>query len=83
MLSVQTYSELFKRKMVQRLLLPDAPSANALSKEVGVPQSSLSRWLKTFGTVSSVSNDKKGSAAGPRGCAAGSRLFVGCLPSLE
>jgi transposase len=66
MLSMQTYSESFKRKMVQRLLLPDAPSANALSKEVGVPQSSLSRWLKTFGTVSSVSNDKTGSAAGPR-----------------
>jgi transposase len=66
MLSVQTYSESFKRKMVQRLLLPDAPSANALSKEVGVPQSSLSRWLKDLGTVSPVANDKKGSANGSR-----------------
>jgi transposase-like protein len=46
-LLVQPYSESFKKKMVQRMLLSNGPSATALSKEVGVPQSSLSRWLKT------------------------------------
>jgi hypothetical protein len=52
--------------MVQRLLLPNGPTATALSREVGVPQSSLSRWLKTLGTVASVSNDNKGAANGSR-----------------
>ena len=33
--SVQPYSESFKKKMVQRLLLPNGPTATALSKEVG------------------------------------------------
>lgn len=65
MLSLGSYSESFKKKMVQRLLLPNAPSANALAREVGVPQSSLSRWLRTFGTVSPVPNDE-GSASGVR-----------------
>jgi transposase-like protein len=63
---MQEYSESFKRKMVQRLLLPDGPSANALAKEVGVPQSSLSRWLRSFGTVWGVPNDNNGTASGPR-----------------
>ena len=40
------YSETFKQKMVQRLLLPGAPSAVELSREVGVDHSTLSRWLR-------------------------------------
>jgi transposase-like protein len=63
---MQQYSESFKRKMVQRLLLPDGPSASALAREVGIPQSSLSRWLKRLGSVSPMSNDKNGTASGPR-----------------
>ena len=62
-----TYSESFKKKMVQRLLLPNGPTACALSREVGVSQPTLSRWLKDFGSVGSVSNDNEpGSASGSR-----------------
>jgi transposase len=63
---VGTYSESFKRKMVQRLLLPNGPTANALAKETQVSQSTLSRWLRSFGTVEAVSNDNEGTAGRPR-----------------
>jgi transposase-like protein len=39
------YSEAFKRKMVERLIGKDAISAVQLSKESGVRQQNLSRWL--------------------------------------
>jgi len=39
------YSEAFKRKMVERLIGKDAISAVQLSKETGVRQQNLSRWL--------------------------------------
>jgi transposase len=48
------------------MLLPNGPSATALAREVGVSQSTLSRWLHSFGTVQGVSNDNEGSASGPR-----------------
>jgi hypothetical protein len=37
--------------MVQRLSAPNAISAIKLSKEVGVSQSALSRWLEVARTV--------------------------------
>ena len=40
------YSEKFREKMVAKLTGPEAWSANALSKEVGVSQNTLSRWLR-------------------------------------
>lgn len=43
------YSEKFKRKMVQKLTGPNAISATALSKEVDVPQTTLSKWLRNAG----------------------------------
>ena len=64
---MRTYSESFKRKMVQRLLLPNGPSASALSKEVGVCQTSLSKWKRSLGSVVPVSNQNTpGSASGSR-----------------
>ncbi len=42
------YSETFKRKLVQRMLMPSGPSATALSSEVDIPQSTLSRWLREW-----------------------------------
>jgi len=45
------YSEQFKSKMVQKLAMPGGPSAMSLAKETGVPQSTLSRWLRKAGTV--------------------------------
>lgn len=55
---MKSYTDSFKRKMVQRLLLPDAPSAYALAKEVGVSQPTLSRWTRSLGSVVSVSTNK-------------------------
>lgn len=43
---MEYYTEAFKRKMVQRMLLPSGPSASRLSQEVGVSQTALSRWLR-------------------------------------
>ncbi len=45
------YTDSFKAKMVQRLSAPNAISAVRLSKEVGVSQSALSRWLELARTV--------------------------------
>lgn len=40
------YSENFKQKMISKMTGPDARTANSLSKEVGVAQGTLSRWLR-------------------------------------
>ena len=42
-----TYSEKFKSEMVAKMLGPNAISANALSKRVGIGQPTLSAWLRT------------------------------------
>ena len=51
------YSERFKQRMVQRLVGPRKVSANTLSKEVGVPQPTLSLWLREAGRVRVVNDD--------------------------
>ncbi len=53
---MKTYTERFKRAMVQRMLLPKGPTASALAVEVGVPQRTLSRWVRELGTLRLVSN---------------------------
>jgi len=45
------YSETFKAQMVQKLTRPGSPSATELSREVGVPQSTLSRWVRQARSV--------------------------------
>jgi transposase-like protein len=42
----QSYSAAFRAKMVQRLAGPKAVPANQLAQEVGIHQSTLSRWLR-------------------------------------
>jgi transposase-like protein len=56
---VREYSEAFKRKLVQRMLLPNGPSANPLSQEVGVNQPTLSRWLREATTLGPVTKRRK------------------------
>ena len=51
------YSEKFKERMVQRLAGPRKVSATTLSKEVGVPQPTLSLWLREAGSLAKVKND--------------------------
>jgi transposase len=48
---VAQYSESFRKRMVEKLTGPHAMTATALSTEVGVSQSTLSRWLRGAGTV--------------------------------
>jgi transposase-like protein len=45
------YTDTFKNRMVQKLAMPLGPSAGELSTEVGVPQPTLSRWLREAGRV--------------------------------
>jgi transposase len=56
---VREYSEAFKGKVIQRLLMPNGPSANQLSQEVGVAQSTLSRWLRDATTLEPVTKRRK------------------------
>jgi len=52
------YSEAFRNRMVERMSGLRAKTATALSKEVGVPQPTLSKWLRDAATVASVSKKK-------------------------
>lgn len=51
-----TYTEGFKANMVRRMAGPDGISATALAREVGVPQQSLSRWLRDASVVTQPDN---------------------------
>ena len=59
------YSDMFKNAMIQKMTGPDAISATALSKQVDVSQTSLSKWLKnagiepSFGFPNNASDDNK------------------------
>ena len=59
------YPERFKARMVQKLTAPDAPSATALSEEVGVAQPTLSKWVREAGRVGGMAKSK-GTKAGAR-----------------
>ena len=45
--------------MVRRMLGPNAVSANALEQEVGVPQPTLSRWLRETATFAAMEKKHK------------------------
>lgn len=52
------YSMAFKQKMVQRLVGADAVSAVQLSKQTGIRQQNLSRWLEQARSVPHIMPDK-------------------------
>ena len=52
------YSEGFRASMVRRMTGPGKVSANVLSKEVGISQPTLSRWLRAAASVPKVSTKK-------------------------
>jgi len=63
------YKNGFKARMVQRMAGPEGISANALSNDVGVSQSTLSRWVRETRTVRSMGgteNKRKGQGNSPR-----------------
>lgn len=54
------YPTAIKAKMIKKMTGPRAVSAVALSRETGIPQPTLSRWLRSAATVKHVSSrDKK------------------------
>src|SRR5438093_987639 len=66
---VVNYTEGFRRRMIERLAGPNAISAFALGQEVGVAQSTLSKWLREAPTLSSMGSKKNaghGGAQSPR-----------------
>ncbi len=52
------YPETFKKRMVQRMTGVNAISANELSEEVDVHQSTLSRWLRDAGNIAVMGKKK-------------------------
>jgi transposase len=72
-----TYNRGFKDRMVQRMSVPDPVSSTALSVEVGVPQQTLSRWMREARMFSSMSNTNKGKdQKSPRQWSAQEKLAV-------
>ena len=53
------YSSAFKARVVQRLVGPRAVSANRLASEVGVPQETLSRWLRATRSVDGMTRGSR------------------------
>ena len=56
---MKEYSETVRARMVARLLGPRAVSASALSKESGISQATLSRWLSAAATIEPVASKRK------------------------
>lgn len=52
------YTAGFRARMVQRMAGPEGISATALAKEVGVPQPTLSLWLRRAPRVSAMTKDR-------------------------
>jgi len=48
------YAEGLKKAMIKKMTGAAARSATSLASEVGVPQGTLSRWLREYGRVSST-----------------------------
>ena len=51
-----TYTEGFKANLIRRMACPNGISATALAREVGVPQQSLSRWLREASAMNQPDN---------------------------
>jgi transposase len=55
----KSYSESVKSRIVHRMVGPNAVSAHALAPEVGIHQSTLSRWLRESDRVRLMSRERK------------------------
>lgn len=44
------YTDSIKARMIRRMMGPNAVSQNALAQETGIPQTTLSRWLRRTGS---------------------------------
>lgn len=76
-----SYTHAFKAQMVKKMIGPPGVSATSLSQQVGVPQPTLSKWLKQTARVAGMdpSDDKRRSVvpvAGPKKWTAAEKLRV-------
>jgi transposase len=55
------HSEKFKSRLVAKMMGPGAVSANSLAADVGLSQTTLSRWLREARTVPGMSKKSRGS----------------------
>jgi hypothetical protein len=62
----KAYRRKFRAKMVQRMSGPGGESATGLSRKVGVPQATLSRWLREAGRVGGMNEKGEESPPGAR-----------------
>jgi len=69
------YSAAFKERVVRRLVGPSATSASALAEELGLPQPTLSRWLREARTVAPMAS-KKTTPKSPRDWTPAEKLRV-------
>ncbi len=70
------YSEEFRSQMVRKMIGPPALSAFALSHEVGVSQTTLSRWFRDASKVAPMSKRKKSGARRPQDWSAADKMAV-------
>jgi transposase-like protein len=78
------YSEGFKARMIQKMLEPAAMSACGLSRETGVPQGTLSRWLRKARKLNGMSKHESNgdpSARRPQDWSADEKLEAVLLAS--
>ncbi len=68
------YSETFKAEMVKKMTAPGGPSANALSGELGIHQSTLSRWCRQASRVDGMSHEKSPQGRRPQDWTAAEKL---------
>jgi transposase-like protein len=73
---VKEYTEGFKARMVKRMTGPYAVTATALSKETGVPQPTLSLWLRRTRDSTLVTMAKETKQPGPKSAEEKLRLVV-------
>src|SRR5438270_11004569 len=57
------YSELVRARMVRRMVGPGALAATELSRETGIPQPTLSRWLRGAASLRLVTKSDMSSEA--------------------
>ena len=71
------YTEGFKASIVEKLMRAGGPSATQLSKEVGIGQSTLSRWVRAASKVSGMKKQStKASGRRPQEWSAEEKLAV-------
>ena len=56
---VMVYTPGFKARMVQRMCGPEGISANALAKEIGTAQPTLSRWKKDARILAGMTDNER------------------------